>query len=349
MVTYKFAFKENGSTVTANEIAGKPVLENYWCIGCGNPLIAKVNGKVYSPHFSHKVQVECSGEKYLHRLGKAVFVETYKKCLESDLPFTIKLRAAKTCRKFSPIIMRDCNLGEVEKEYDLTNYYQEIYEEKKAGEFIPDVLLVSKKNPNEKIFIEIACTHFLSEKKEQSANRIIEIPIDSEDDIEKIKNASLSPRDALFIGFSHNSESVTDSECYCAGHKYYGFYVTQGGKALLEFNKLMAIYSNICNNKSKLLYSNVFPSKRIETDGIFDYGEARGLLFIEQVRLAARKNIAIRNCYICRYHGNNWDTTIEHSIFCKTFKKTCTSNEAANCERYKIEPEYLNATTEKLD
>lgn len=345
MVTYQFALTEGGLIISVNDIAGKPVTENYWCIGCGNPLIAKVNGKIYRPHFSHKTQVECNGETYLHKLGKAVFVKTYKNCLELGLPFKIKLRAARVCKKFSHVIMTGCNLGEVEKEYDLTNYYQEIYEEKRTGGFVPDVLLVSKKNPGEKIFIEIACTHFLSEKKEHSAGRIIEIPIESESDIEKITKAILSPSDALFIGFNHYSEAVADAECHCAGKYYYGFYVYQGGKAYLEYNKLMVIMSKIRGN-SKIIYSNVFPSKNIEVDGIFDHGEIRGLMFIDQVVLAARKKIAIRNCFLCRYHGNNWDATNEHSIFCKTFRKTCTSNEAANCERYRIEPEYLNVAHE---
>jgi hypothetical protein len=228
MAKYKYAFDKNGLTVSAEAIARKPVNEDYWCIGCESPVIAKVNGEIKKPHFAHKAQVECNGETYLHKLGKSAFVETYRKCLELGNPFIIKVSATKICTKMSPIIMKNCIFEEIEKEYDLTDYYQEVFVEKKDGEFIPDVLLVSTKNPDQKIFIEIACTHFLSEKKEQSMNRIIEIPIESEDDIEKIKKASLSPADAMFVRFNHSSETVTDSECRCARRNCYAFYVYHG-------------------------------------------------------------------------------------------------------------------------
>jgi hypothetical protein len=101
----------------------------------------------------------------------------------------------------------------------------------------------------------------------------------------------------------------------------------------------MIANSKIRNNHSKLLYSNVILGSKEENSDLNTHGNHRGRIFVEQVKLAAKRNIAIRNCYICRYHGDNWDASNDHSIFCKTFKKSCNSNEAANCERYRVDVE----------
>lgn len=224
MIKYRYALNENGNTVCADEIAGAAVTEKFTCLGCEGLLIAKVNGEKVRPHFAHKVQAECNGETYLHKLGKAAFFEIYTKCLRAGEPFKIHLSATKICRKFFPALMPGCNLGSVEKEYDLTAYFQDIRVERRDGEFVPDVLISNKKNPAEKVYIEIACTHFLSERKVLSGNRIIEIPIETEEDIEKIQKASLSANDALFIGFNHSTEAITDSDCRCAAKKSFAFF-----------------------------------------------------------------------------------------------------------------------------
>jgi len=105
MIQYQYAKDELGNIVTAEELAGSKVQVKYYCVGCQNELIARVNGKIRRPHFSHKAQVECSPETYLHRLGKSVFVETYKQCLENQTPFIIELTHSKRCNKYYPLLL----------------------------------------------------------------------------------------------------------------------------------------------------------------------------------------------------------------------------------------------------
>jgi len=334
MIKYRYALNENGNTVCADEIAGAAVTEKFTCLGCEGLLIAKVNGEKVRPHFAHKVQAECNGETYLHKLGKAAFFEIYTKCLRAGEPFKIHLSATKICRKFFPALMPGCNLGSVEKEYDLTAYFQDIRVERRDGEFVPDVLISNKKNPAEKVYIEIACTHFLSERKVLSGNRIIEIPIETEEDIEKIQKASLSANDALFIGFNHSTEAITDSDCRCAAKKSFAFFVYESGKANLELNELKVVHSK-ARKSDKIIYSNIFFAGSIESKSPFDNQVDGGRIFIEQVELAAKRNVPIKNCYLCRYHAESYDAIRGRPIFCKTFKKACGSNEAASCERYR--------------
>ncbi|MDO2952641.1 hypothetical protein M8826_11065, partial [Aeromonas simiae] len=129
--------------------------------------------------------------------------------------------------------MTDCDIGATKKTFDLTDYFHSIKMEKRDGHFIPDLTLCSTTRTAEKIYIEIAVTHFMSEEKEYSGAKIIEIPLESELDIEKITRAHLTPKDAMFIGFSQSTTAVTDSECSCANRYFYGFFVFLSGKSIL--------------------------------------------------------------------------------------------------------------------
>ena len=64
MVRYQYAKNEHGEIVKAVDLVGIEDKAKYICIGCDNPLIAKVNGKINKPHFAHKTVLECNGETY---------------------------------------------------------------------------------------------------------------------------------------------------------------------------------------------------------------------------------------------------------------------------------------------
>ncbi|MGK5737145.1 hypothetical protein [Acinetobacter junii] len=228
MARYQYAKNEHGEIVKAVDLVGQEEKSEYICLGCDNPLIAKVNGKIKKPHFAHKTVLECNGETYLHRLGKRAFFETYQKCLAENEPFYITFHVPKKCQKFKRTIRKHCDLGYIEKCFDLTNYFSQIQVEKRHDQFIPDLLLTRQNNAEDCIYIEIAVTHFLSEKKESSGKRIIEIPLDCEEDVEKIYRADLKPSDALFLGFNQESAPIVDADCKCMHKRYFLFLVWDG-------------------------------------------------------------------------------------------------------------------------
>ncbi|MBM0511642.1 competence protein CoiA family protein [Aeromonas hydrophila] len=343
MAKYKFALNSYNETISADDIANKPVDDAYHCLGCGNELTAKVNGQIKKPHFAHKIQIECNGETYLHNLGKQTFYQTYLKCLEHNEPFNITLTSSKVCRKFRPLILTDCDIGSTKKTFDLTNYFHKIKMEKRDGHFVPDLMLYSTKRTTDKIYIEIAVTHFMSEEKEYSGTKIIEIPLESELDIEKITRAHLTPKDAMFIGFSQSTTAVTDNECSCANRHFYGFFVFSSGKSILLHRTLASLCFYIDSNRDSIIYSNILRDKKtkmsessdLRGNEIFYSSENNGSKFIEQVKLSAERGVKIRNCFLCRYQGENWDYDGKNPIFCKGKKMKCTSNEAATCDWYK--------------
>ncbi len=336
MVQYRYAFNSSNAVVTAESLAGTQITDTYSCIACAKPLVARVNGQVRRPHFGHKFQGECNGETYLHRLAKRVFEDTYRNCLSEGLPFTISLTSPRVCDKFKQLTGRICELGEETHEYDLTQYYSELRVETRDGQFIPDISLHSVERPDDIIYVEIAVSHFLSEKKASCGNRVIEIPVESEKDIDMIRNAKLTPDNASFIGFHPEAGVVPDAECKCSRERVFAFYVFSSGKAYLDQGQLQSLRSRIQRKAHSLCYFNIIQdSNKFSESGFPEM--VRGDLFVEQVHLAHKRGVPIKSCYLCRYHGNNWSVLTDDSIFCKTYNKPCNSNEAAECDRYRLQ------------
>lgn len=335
MARYQYAKDEQGRIVKAIDLVGQNVGE-YICIGCDNALIAKVNGKIKKPHFAHKAVLECNGETYLHRLGKLAFFDTYQKCLQENEPFYVTFHVPKKCQKFKRTIRKHCDLGYEQKRFDLTNYYSKIEVEKKNDSFIPDLLLSRESQPNENIYIEIAVTHFLSEKKESSGKRIIEIPLDTEEDVEKIYKADLQQNDALFIGFNQESVPIVDADCKCMRKRYFFFIVWDTGKAWLGLEYLADIQAKLIKFHDKIVYSNI-----IETDLQFEnsnvlMGYAHGDMFISQLKLAVENKVPVKSCFLCKYSGDNYNYAEGQPIYCKAKKIACNSNRAAECDWYRL-------------
>lgn len=336
MIKYRYALDSKGRIVDAETLKGNVIDDGLTCLSCEKSMIARVNGNIQRPHFGHKVKCECNGETYLHRTAKLAFQETYLDCLDSGTPFIVSFKTPRVCDKFKGLISCFSQLGEDDHEYDLTQYYSELKLEKRDTTFIPDLSLHSKSRSNDLIYIEIAVSHFLSDVKMASAKRIIEIPVRSEEDIERIRSARLTSSNARFQGFLPRVNSIPDCECLCSKKKVYAFYVFDSGKAFLEEGLLETIQIKINKLAKKLKYVNLLRNDHCH-DEIGTFECSRGEIFVEQVLLAKHRRVPLKNCYLCRYHGDNWDQSSNHNIFCKTYRRSCNSNDATECDRYRLE------------
>lgn len=261
MVQYRYACNSSNNIVSADSLTGTEITDRYSCIACSRPLVAVVNGPIRSPHFRHKVSVECNGETYLHRLAKQVFKETYENCRNKLEPFIISFDTPRYCSKFKRFTGTRCELGEDNHRYDLTQYYSEVRIEERDGPFVPDISLHSVDRPTDVVYVEIAVSHFLSEAKAISANRIIEITINSEEDVDIIRKAHLSSENASFLGFHPNISTIPDAECKCAHEHVFAFYVFTTGKAYLDDGQLRELKSKIQSKSKNLKYVNIIRDK----------------------------------------------------------------------------------------
>lgn len=310
--------------------------DHYTCISCENELIPKL-GKSRKHHFAHKVELTCSPETYLHKLGKRLFFEEYSKCLEENKPFFIELHQNRICNKCEIEFDKICNIERTTKIFDLTKYFDQIQLEVKEANFIPDLML-SGTQTKEKIFVEIAVTHSSSIEKILSGYKIIEFKINKENDLDVISSRNLSVHHPLisFQKFSVKDIKGSMYDGYCE-KTFDLFVVFSNGKSFLQEKSLSQIKHFLNDSKESLLYCQVSTS----------YIE-HGRKYKSLIANAYTKDIRVKNCFICRYHAVNSSSTNKSDpekrklpIFCKYLKEMCSSNDAANCQFYRPDNKYI--------
>lgn len=334
MVQYRYARGADEKIVDASQLARVEKSDdwNFICLGCNQPLVAKVHGNHKAPHFAHRADTTCSDETYLHQLGKMVFFEEFKKCRASSQPFEIELSYPLFCRKYECELQRPCRIeGLHVKSHDLATLCDDIQVECPEGSFIPDLLLRDTRGKRLKIFVEIAVTHFLSESKECSGERIIEIPIDCEADVAKIRSHRLTSQNCRFVNFATESQSLTDAQCRCHDRLAYAFIVYNSGKSFLEHSTLAAISALRRRRQNTISYFKLTATTR-EADHL----PSRGNAFQRAVLEARKEGFPLRNCYLCRYQGDNFNGDNSRPVYCKYLKVRCGSNHAVECKAFRL-------------
>jgi len=335
MVRYQYALDSDNQIVSADSLAGRALRGTYTCVSCGEPMVARVNGSVQAPHFGHKPNAECYRETYLHKTAKKVFETTYLNCLSQGKPFHISFLAPRVCERYKNLTRKTCDIGNDRHEHDLTDYFREVKVEKKDGKFIPDVSLHRSCKPDEVVYIEIAVSSFLSEKKKASGKKIIEIPIRTDADIEQIKKASISDKCARFIGFNPVISSVTDSECECIKEKYFAFYLFHTGECSIENSSLEFIRIRLEQFGDELAWKNLVVDQEGKENS-FGYRQTQSpdKVFIDNVKIARKQEIPFKNCNFCQYHTKSYSKAEPGLVFCTLRETQCHSNYANNCLHY---------------
>ena len=100
-IEYQYAINSIGKIVNAVDLIASIEVRSktYKCLSCGNILIPVLGEKI-KKHFRHKadIQVQCSPETYLHKLGKSRFYDIYNSCLDEKLPFWIEIEVKQKCK-----------------------------------------------------------------------------------------------------------------------------------------------------------------------------------------------------------------------------------------------------------
>lgn len=156
----------------------------YFCPLCGEKMLPK-QGKIRKCHFAHKSNMEhCSYETYLHKISKTLLCKAFNESKN----FYIKFSAMVNCS------IKECPVGKFERckwskylEFDLKQFYNQCEEEAIIENYRADLLLSSSEHKCRRpILIEIYVTHKSTEEKLNSELRIIEIKIDSIEDMDRI-------------------------------------------------------------------------------------------------------------------------------------------------------------------
>ncbi|MES2459186.1 MAG: competence protein CoiA family protein [Armatimonadota bacterium] len=336
MPQYRYAYDRNETLVDALSLSrvGDAELDlagrgPFRCAGCDAEVIARVKGEKKIKHFAHKARTTCSEETYLHRLAKQTFYDVYRACLDDNEPFTITLVHPQVCNKLERYLERKCPKGTMEKSYDLTCYWDSIVLERRDGEFIPDVLLQDSQGKYGKVYVEVAVTHFLSDRKRASESRIIEIPIEKEEDIARISSRHLTEADASFLNFPRKAALIPDEGCSCSLDSFYCLFIYQNGRSVLTYGTMREIITDYASNAKSLAYSRLMTRPASSVSYL-----SRGDVFKELLQEAQDEGFPVRNCLLCRYAGKGFSSFSGQPVFCKYKKKGCGTNEAVNCEAF---------------
>lgn len=346
-IKYRYAFdsiEQRIVDVEKLEQTQKSRKKTFTCLGC-NKNLTPVMGQQRKKHFRHQVDTElsCSSETYLHKLAKTRFYEIYKQSVEENLEFNIEYEIDQICTRYKNDYLVSCNLGKKMDTFDLIKYFDKAYLEKPEGSFIPDILLVGRNKDSDKLFVEIVVEHKATLEKRRSGYRIVEIYIKSENDIELFDRRFLSETHGTnFYNFKRKfKQDFCNGQCpeglipYSSCEVEYDFFVIYGsGKSILT-RKTLSIFTRDLEKQDVSYHKTVLVKNR------------RSESYIEMVIEAFNEELKIKNCFLCRYHALNRFNDGETPVFCKFLKKSFNSNQAANCQSFKPDPQVFPQTGDR--
>lgn len=332
-IKYKYAYQNNGEVIDINDIESedRTLYAPYICVGCNKELSPRI-GKIRRKYFAHKQTVNCSPESYLHQLAKLRFYKLYSEALLRKEPFILNINLKRNCT-YGDKKLPDfkCDVKSV-PEIDLTKYYPHIVLETKQGEFIPDLCLLSSKK-DEVLFVEIAVTNKCKPEKINSGNKIIEIIIKSEEDIEELINSPIESTSKNVNIFNFKME-LTDN--FCSGDCYYF-------KKMFQAYSLRTIrqtynYSFLVQTDGKVLLKeevDLFDiSDNVYKQEILMSDDDKGMIVKRCIAKALSSGVNVNNCYACVHAQKTFGYYPE--IWCSEYRCNKNSDAAFNCTNYKL-------------
>ena len=291
---YSYANNSSGDLIN---VSTAQRYEKYFCPICGE-LMNPHMGKVRRWHFVHKNAGNCSYESYLHKLAKIKIREAF---LSSE-HFLLSYNAKAFCSLECPFIGFPKCEGEKPVVFDLRRYYDTCEIEATYHQYRADLLLTSSTNPKTPpVLIEIMVTHKCTEDKIKDGVRIIEIPIQSEEQIDNIvSNCKLTAvrdehynysysNDRNIILYNFNKVESFDpigsfdeyEDCFSRKNTIVFWLNSQGQFRLFDCH---------CYEVGKKLPSNVhYYITEIATP------------FKEIFQEFSKRGVKIRNCFLCKF------------------------------------------------
>lgn len=310
MLKYKYAYDENKNIINIADVPEEGHLDKvFLCIGCGNQMVAAIGPK--RRYFRHKVdETNCCNESYLHQLAKDIIKQKFD---DANNPFEIQLKGKyecdrrQCCKWFND---NTCTNVDMHPPIDLHKYYNSCEDEKGIDGYVADLLLSNTEKTNyAPILIEVKYKHKCTVEKINSNLKIIEVWIDSEEDIDWLRKNKWIKSDTVYIGLEskkttikfYNFEPKTIARPFCEqmsdGYVAYKFHGLSFQRFVLYPSKRYYVDEVRCINSNKV-YSDV-------SDLELNCSQQTSLLEIAHY-LKRVLNIDLRACSICRYFWEDW-------------------------------------------
>ena len=352
-IKYSYCVDENNRLVHISELTNETRHSHQWrCLQCGQEMTPKL-GKIKTKHFAHKADTACDGELYLHQLAKRRIREKFESADSFPITFVkdVPCSEHKTCLYYNGYM---CKKRNVHIPFNLKEWYNCCEEEIRDGEFIIDLLLTSKTNPNENIYIEIFVTHKSEESKINSDNRIIETTqIKSEDDIEDIiKRGFVEGRNCKIYNFKKDKLKLPSIKV--GGVPIERFVLFKNGAATVY---KAHEYAFTCNTLNKRALPNSVCELNMKEFGIELWGENAENKILDSyesglVYLMKKKGWQIKNCILCKFRKYNDFYGIHICTHYKSLGQDYRfpqQTKANKCPDYQVDPDKMNYPLSELE
>ena len=326
-IKYRYAYDQEKKIICINDVMREDRNnKKFYCISCGAEMIAKL-GEVNEHHFAHKVDCEsCSYESYLHRLAKKMIKEKFdaSNTFEIEVLQNVLCTKREICKFFS---VEECKGIEL-KRFDLKRYYNCCREEAQIGIYRADLLLTNDVGKyKEPMLIEIKVSHECSQDKIKSGYRIIEIPINTEDDIIQLTLGCIKCESSYLYNFKFKT-----IEKELTRQTYWRYTLYESGMSHVD---RWITCSSLSKNKTAILELNI-KFNYSSRFNCYDYGMA----------YAISKGYSIKNCSLCKYMKERLDTSAD-TVFCCLYRKYSTPKypdrtHASKCSYYSFYKNRIN-------
>lgn len=344
-IKYHHALDAGGNVIDISSVTEADRNKEYRCLGCGELLRPRLGIK-NAHHFAHKNDVyNCSPETYIHKLAK----QKIKEWFDSGKPFKISYYQDVTCidAKSCPFYKKEKCHDSILKTYDLKKHYDTCSIEESIDGFVADLLLTSRKDSSiPPILIEIQVTHKSEAVKLEFGYRIIEIKINSEEDIAHLLESAIieessdshyapNSKQQPSIAFINFKKETTPIALEMRGIPK--FYLFKSGKSYVtNMEDYPSCREAVKSDNQYAILELAIDRFYLDSSSPYDIGYV----------MAEQLGFDIKTCQFCKYWKSGYEFGFSAN-FCCLYKKYGTpynpdGPEAMNCQYYREERQRKN-------
>ena len=328
---------------------------NCYCPSCKEKLVAKNGGMKRVHHFAHASGVDCENayETMLHQLAKLRVQEAFlsKEVFNVGFEYRSYCPHVKTC---AFVRYGNCYIS-THKRFNLKEFYDS-YEQEIQYDSInrrSDLKIFSSKKPQlAPIYIEFFVTHASDVSKLHNGGKIIEVKIESENDIQRIVDDGFIESSKCDSRLLEGIESEIISETTFWGFKsedYDAKNITQE----IEFSRyiLYASGKSQCYQDTSLCKNIAKVRKQSLLEICIHTPVAFGVY--EMVKYQGYKRFGIKNCLYCKNFVDSYDGS---GKLCRLYKylgidrfEQHDTARAKSCPSFLINQDEMNRELEHFD
>ena len=336
-VKYRYALNANNELIeihSAHEIGGI-----YYCPECGEQMILKCGSKK-AWHFSHD-KVECDYNHYLHTIAERRIAEWFNAAVEIPIVLQINevCESKKKCRFFrEELCCKPC----FSDAFNLKDYYSLCEIEKRYTKdghtYIADIICWPKYEKYGPLFIEICVTHPCEEEKLSSGIRIIELVIQSEEDIDRIIGTQMIAGENLRFYNFHARDKLSLNQSF--ENFLQKFILFPSKKGFIKTIHCSERNHRRGDMEITIPYNGYVPDF-LDDGGFFSIAYA----------VAFQYDNTLRHCCLCKYHAYD---VLDGFGICKLYKKYGTNrdsstNDAQQCRFFRIDVDLIQTRKSEFD